>query len=295
MKPNDEMILLFDHLGRETHYRLPKRRPTFNATRGDGISWAAWTWNPVTGCLHGCPYCYAREIATRFKNAFPRGFAPLFHEERLDAPANTTIPDKHKDDPLWRRVFVCSMADLYGKWVPDEWIAKVHDRCAAHSRWEYLLLTKFPRRYVGLKLPPTAWVGTSVDEQKRVRLAEDAFRQIGSVRVKWLSLEPLLEPLKFSDLSMFDWIVIGAQSATHQPDGRVAAFPPPFPWVERLTAQAREAGCKVWQKENLGVTDPQMRLIQEAPSFADGDAPSTSAPLQGDGIDFLNRAPEAKP
>ena len=47
----------------------------------------------------------------------------------------------------------------------------------ASPRWEYLLLTKFPARYVGLDMPPAAWVGTSVDEQKRVRIAENAFRE----------------------------------------------------------------------------------------------------------------------
>lgn len=30
------------------------------------IDWADSTWNPVTGCLHGCEYCYARGIANRF-------------------------------------------------------------------------------------------------------------------------------------------------------------------------------------------------------------------------------------
>ncbi len=64
---------------------------------------------------------------------------------------------------------------------------------------------------MGLDPPPRAWLGTSVDEQKRVRLAEEAFRQIDGVAVKWLSLEPLLAPLEFSDLSVFDWVVIGAQ------------------------------------------------------------------------------------
>ena len=30
------------------------------------IDWCDSTWNPVTGCLHGCEYCYARNIAHRF-------------------------------------------------------------------------------------------------------------------------------------------------------------------------------------------------------------------------------------
>ena len=31
------------------------------------IEWCDSTWNPVTGCRHGCEYCYARRIAERFR------------------------------------------------------------------------------------------------------------------------------------------------------------------------------------------------------------------------------------
>ena len=162
------------------------------------------------------------------------------------------------------------MADLYGRWVPDEWIQQVHASMLASPQWEYLLLTKFPARYVGLDMPPAAWVGTSVDEQKRVRIAENAFREIDGVAVKWLSLEPLREPLEFTDLSMFDWVVIGAQTETRQPGNVVKAFAPPFEWVSRIVAQAREAGCEVHCKPNLlGRTDPQlpgMQMPNEYPS-----------------------------
>jgi hypothetical protein len=41
----------------------------------DNIEWAMWSWNPVTGCLHGCEYCYARDIANRF---YPQKFVPSF-------------------------------------------------------------------------------------------------------------------------------------------------------------------------------------------------------------------------
>jgi protein gp37/ParB-like chromosome segregation protein Spo0J len=265
-KPSQVMLTLRTHTGDEVKYPQPKAKATFNETKGAGISWAGWSWNPVTGCLHGCNYCYAREIATneRYQSAYPAGFTPLFHEERLDAPANTAIPAARRDDPAYQRVFVCSMADLYGRWVPDEWIQKVHASMCANPQWQYITLTKFPARYVGLQMPPGAWVGTSVDEQKRVRIAEDAFRKIDGVAVKWLSLEPLKEPLEFTDLSVFDWVVIGAQTETRQPDGVVPAFAPPFEWVARIVVQALDAGCRVHLKPNLR-TAPGMQWLDQYP------------------------------
>lgn len=274
------MLTLRTHDGQEVSYPQPSAKATFNDSKGSGISWASWSWNPVTGCLHGCDYCYARAIANdeKVRTAYPVGFTPLFHHERLDAPANTTIPAAYRDDQhqecgdgtckicAYRRVFVCSMADLYGRWVPDEWINQVHASMCANPQWQYITLTKFPARYVGLDMPPGAWVGTSVDEQKRVRIAENAFRQIDGVAVKWLSLEPLKEPLEFTDLSMFDWVVIGAQTQTQQPNGAVPAFAPPFEWVARIVLQAREAGCRVHLKPNLVNGRPGMQFPDEYPT-----------------------------
>ena len=31
------------------------------------IEWCSHTWNPVTGCRHGCEYCYAQRIVSRFE------------------------------------------------------------------------------------------------------------------------------------------------------------------------------------------------------------------------------------
>jgi protein gp37/ParB-like chromosome segregation protein Spo0J len=264
-KPARTMLTLFTNDGTPVEYPQPQSAATFNESKGDGISWAGWSWNPVTGCLHGCDYCYAREIATstRTASAYPVGFTPLFHHERLDAPANTNIPAKYRDDKhkscgsgdcqicAYRRVFVCSMADLYGRWVPDEWIQQVHTSMLSSPQWQYILLTKFPARYVGLDIPNGAWVGTSVDEQKRVRIAQDAFAKLPDNCIKWLSLEPLLEPLQFDDLSMFDWVVIGAQTGTDQPDGRRESLPPNFAWVSDIYQKAREGGCKVHFKPNI--------------------------------------------
>jgi protein gp37 len=95
--------------------------PTFNRTN-ERVDWAWWTWNPVTGCLHDCEYCYARDYANRF---YPEKFQPTFHPERLKAPNHTKVPAEATTDVRAKSVFVCSMADLFGKWVPDEWIEAV--------------------------------------------------------------------------------------------------------------------------------------------------------------------------
>ena len=130
------------------------------------IDWCDSTWNPVTGCLHGCEYCYARSIAHRFSGGgenwtddktivldkkmygeeeekaipYPYGFIPTFHRYRL----NDYIGKKG------RNIFVCSMADLFGEWVPDSWIKEVFKACENAPQHNYLFLTKNPIRYAQL-------------------------------------------------------------------------------------------------------------------------------------------------
>jgi len=212
----------------------------------DNVEWAWWTWNPVTGCLRNCPYCYARDISTRFTG----DFKPTFHEERLSAPRNTHPPRNTKvpKDPSIgaKNVFVCSMADLFGEWVPCDWIDKVLAEVTASPQWNFLFLSKNPARMTEFTFPHNAWVGTTVDVQSRVKPAQEAFRDIDAT-VKFLSCEPLLEELTFDELEVFDWVIIGGRSR----NSRGAASQPEWRWVERLFVAARAAGCKVYFKPNL--------------------------------------------
>ena len=202
------MVLLSPQLGSRT-------RPSFNKQENADIEWAKWSWNPITGCEHTCPYCYAREIAVSPKMAdlYPFGFKPTLHPRRLLAPRFMKVPPAAKTDARYRNVFMGSMADVFGRWVPAEWIEAVLAEIRAAPQWNFLCLTKFAKRMAEFDIPANCWMGTSVDLQARVPAAEAAFANVGAA-VRWLSCEPLLEPLRFQHLDRFHWIVIGGASRT---------------------------------------------------------------------------------
>lgn len=216
----------------------------FNDRGDDYTGWALRSWNPVTGCLHNCTYCYARDIANRF---YKQKFEPTFHPSRLKAPHNTPFPTKKAEEWMGHKnVFVCSMADLFGRWVPKEWIEAVLAEVRKAPQWNFLFLTKFPIRMAEFEFPDNAWVGTTVDCQARVANAEKAFRKI-KAGIKWLSIEPMLERLRFTDLDAFQWIVLGgASKSTQTPE-----WHPPRAWVNEIERQAAELGIPVYERDNL--------------------------------------------
>lgn len=221
---------------------------SFNKQENDAIEWAQWSWNPVTGCLHDCPYCYARDIAnqTKMEKFYPSGFEPSIRARVLLAPRGRKPPPQAATDTRYRNVFTCSMADLFGRWVPEEWIEAVFAEVRSAPDWNFLFLTKFPKRMAEFSIPENAWMGTTVDLQARVPAAEAAFAKVKS-GVRWLSVEPMLEPIRFTRLNLFQWIVIGGASAS----SKTPEWSPHFEWVADLVRQAREAGTKVHFKTNL--------------------------------------------
>ena len=181
------------------------------------IEWTDATWNPVRGCTKispGCKHCYAETFAERF-----RGVKGHPYEQGFDL---RLVPEKLTEPFLWRSpklVFVNSMSDLFHEGVPDEYIEMVC-RVMATAKWHtFQVLTKRSARLRDLlrgKLRFAAeqehiWWGVSVEDRKYGLPRIDNL-QSAPARVRFLSIEPLLEHLCRFDLSGISWAIVGGES-----------------------------------------------------------------------------------
>jgi protein gp37 len=124
-----------------------------------GIEWTDATWNPITGCTAispGCAHCYAKAMAKRLQAQgqarYRDGFAVKFHQEALKEPLHWTRP---------RRVFVCSMGDLFHGRVTDRVIDHVFCVMALARQHTFQVLTKRPERmrnYIEAKAKSSKWL-----------------------------------------------------------------------------------------------------------------------------------------
>lgn len=245
------------------------------------IDWCDSTWNPVTGCEHRCPYCYAKGIAERFGTnwlpdenpddykcvldgtethaileldgmqarkqkdgrivpaAFPLGFTPTLHRYRLDDPQQWKQP---------RNIFVCSMADLFGDWVPLEWIQEVFAACGKAPQHRYLFLTKNPKRYVDLYVKDILRVHDSFWYGSTITCANEPFffsRMPDDNPHTFCSIEPILEPVG-SMREMPDWVIVGAETGSRK--GKVA---PQKEWIDEIAAECKRRGKPLFMKDSL--------------------------------------------
>ena len=254
------------------------------------IDWCDSSWNPVTGCLHGCEYCYARGIAKRFGShgqgliedednpartgnmfeleskgvlypcmeldspllvkrgpkskdsiaPYPFDFDPTFHRYKLDEPLHWKKP---------RTIFVCSMADLFGEWVPECWIFDVLDACLRAPQHRYLFLTKNPQRYIELAkkgLLPGGdgfWYGSTMPNPLTPYFYSDRVNTFGSI-------EPIQGDFGAWNVSksteLPKWIIVGAETGNRR--GKTI---PKRRWIEGIVTNAENHGIPVFMKESL--------------------------------------------
>jgi protein gp37 len=176
------------------------------------IEWTESTWNPVTGCNKispGCKNCYAERLSKRLKamgqENYKNGFKLTIQRQMLDLPLSWKKP---------RTIFVNSMSDLFHKDVSLEYIQEVFDVMRRAHWHRFQVLTKRSERLSELssqlQWTPNIWMGISVESQKYAYRI-DHLRQTGAW-IKFLSLEPLIGPLKNLNLFGIDWAIVGGES-----------------------------------------------------------------------------------
>ncbi len=203
------------------------------------IEWAEESWNPVIGCSKvspGCQNCYAERLATRLRHMEKNKPGEKRHYTKVVAPGGWNgnihlIPDR-LDQPLhWkkpRRIFVCSMGDLFHEDVPDEFIERILNDCAV-SQHKFLFLTKRVERMRdifkmkedrdGFYGHPSIWVGATAENQREYDRRVPMLLQIQAAKL-FVSMEPMLELIDpclniyLKDGPHPEWIILGAESGS---------------------------------------------------------------------------------
>jgi protein gp37 len=215
------------------------------------IEWTDATWNPVRGCTKispGCAHCYAETFAERF-----RGVAGHPYEQGFDL---RLVPEHLLDPFRWPRakmVFVNSMSDLFHKDIPMSYVEAVA-RVMCEASWHtYQVLTKRAERLrellcSELRFAADAehiWWGVSVEDRKYGLPRIETLRGTPA-RVRFLSVEPLLEELGEFDLRGIHWVIVGGESGH-------GARPMKEEWVLSVLEQCQRASVPFFFKQWGGV------------------------------------------
>jgi DNA repair photolyase len=167
------------------------------------------TWNPVSGCLYNCNYCWARDLAlTKLKTAkrYSKGFKPSLNE--------TEFKVKFVKGDL---IFVADMGDMFADFIPIEWIKQVLDHIRKFPEADFLFMTKNPKRYLELLpyIPQNAILGATIESTNDEIVQKDKVSNAPLPSQRYEAMKCLdwkrkiisIEPIMDFDLNTFSkWV-----------------------------------------------------------------------------------------
>jgi len=163
------------------------------------------TWNPITGCLHNCIYCWARRYSKRLA---AMGIEPYKTYDFKPAFAEWRLRQRFPKDSF---IFVSDMGDMWGDWVPKEWIERVLRVLRTKRDSEFFFLTKNPKRYHEFqdKFTNNMILGATIETNKsyRVTRAPSPRERFEAMRdLDWSRKVVVIEPILDFDPEFIDWI-----------------------------------------------------------------------------------------
>jgi protein gp37 len=91
------------------------------------------------------------------------------------------------------------------------------------------------------EVPTNAWLGVSVEDRKYGVPRIAGLRQVDA-RIRFLSVEPLLEDVGDLDLTDIHWVIVGGESGPKARPMKVA-------WVEAIQQQCEEQNVQFFFKQ----------------------------------------------
>jgi protein gp37 len=152
-------------------------------------------------------------MSNRLKAMGATGYESGFNKitvlpERLDQPRQRKKPTIY---------FVNSMSDLFHEDVPYHFLDDIFATIQATPQHTYQILTKRAERmkeyFNSRAVPENAWLGVSVEDNK-YGVPRVASLQAINAKVRFLSIEPLLEELNLFSLNGIKWIIVGGESGS---------------------------------------------------------------------------------
>lgn len=179
--------------------------PSPLAEAGRRLGEVNYSWNPITGCLHNCLYCWSKRYAMRLaaRGVEPyksRGFSPTLVAERL-----------RQRLPEGKFIFVSDMGDMWGSWVSRDWIERVLRVVRSKPRSRFLFLTKNPSRYLEFmdEFSDNIVLGATIETNRDygVSLAPSTRERYEVMRkLDWRWKVVVIEPILDFDEEFIDWI-----------------------------------------------------------------------------------------